>query len=129
MNHAPPVRVFHRLGDLPGDRQRLFRRNRPCLDAFRERRSLHQLQHQRALLDAVDGCDIGVVERGQHLGFARESRHAAGILGEGFGNHFDGHVAAQLGIGGAIHLAHPARSDGREDLISAEICAGLEFHS
>jgi hypothetical protein len=49
-----------------------------------------------------------VVEGGQDLGFTPKTRHAAGVTGERLGNNLDGDVAAQLGICGAVHLAHPA---------------------
>src|SRR5438552_3012771 len=36
---------------------------------------------------------------------------------------FDGHIASQARIAGAIHLAHPARAQRRRDLIRPEFCA------
>ena len=52
-----------------------------------------------------------MIERRQDLGFALEARHALGILREAGGQHLDGHVAPELGIGGAIHLAHAALAE------------------
>ena len=101
------VRVFQGFGDLARDGQRFFERNRPLRNPLGERRALDQFQHQRALLDAVDGRDIRMVERRQHLRLAREPRHAVGVLREGFGNDFDGDFAIQLGVGGAVNFPMP----------------------
>ena len=51
---------------------------------------------------------LGWLSAGQNLGLACEPRHAVGVLGEPVGNDLDGHLAAQLGVGGAVHLAHTA---------------------
>ena len=90
--------------------------------------ALDQLHHQRALLDAVDGSDVGMIQRRQHLRFALEARHVLRVAGQGGGQHLDGDVAFELGVAGAIDLAHAARAEGREDLIGAEFGAGGESH-
>jgi hypothetical protein len=38
--------------------------------------------------------------------------------------HFDGDIAAELGIAGAAHFAHAARTDLREDLVGSETSPG-----
>jgi len=108
MNHSLLVSVLQGVRDLPGDGQRFLERDRALRDALGQRRALRQLEHQRAVLHAIDRRDVGMVQRRQHLRFAGESRHAVGVLRERFGDDFDGHVAAQLGIGGAVHFAHAA---------------------
>ena len=66
MNDPLLVRGFERLGDLPRNRQRLDEGDGAERDAVRKRRSLDQLQHERAcavrLLEAVDGGDVRMVE-------------------------------------------------------------------
>ena len=71
----------------------------------------------RAFFHSVDGRDIGMIERREHLGFPLEARHALGVVRERLRQDFDRHVAAQLGIGGAIDFAHPAFAELGGDAI------------
>ncbi len=72
--------------------------------------------------------DVGMVERRQNFGFPLKSKPAVRILSEGLRQHFQRHVALQLGVAGAVHLAHAARADGREDFIGAESVTYREGH-
>src|SRR5690348_17540078 len=69
-----------------------------------------------------------MVERSQHLGFALEPRHAPGVSSERFRQYFQRDVALQPGIAGAIHFAHAARADRREDLVGSESVPGSIIH-
>ena len=115
------VRVFQRLGDLPGDRQRLGNRNWSLRDAIGQRRAFDQLHHQRrgaaSPLETVDGGDVRVVERREDLGFAPEAREPIGISGHRLGQDLDRHVALQVGVGGAVDLTHSASAELGEDLV------------
>src|SRR5205823_4543460 len=73
--------------------------------------------HNRALLDPIDGRDVGMIERGQRLRFAFEAGHAGGIFGEGRGQDLDGDVARELRIARAIYLAHPAGAERGDDFV------------
>ena len=68
----------------------------------------------------MDGGDARMVERGQDLGFKLEPRQPVGVVCEGVRQNLQGHIAAELGIGGAIHLAHAAFADLGGDGIRAE---------
>ena len=46
--------------------------------------------------DFVDGADVGMVEGGGGAGFAAEALQSDGILGERFGEKFEGHGAAEF---------------------------------
>ena len=59
-------------------------------------------------LDAVDGADIGMVQRGQHLGLPLKAPHPLPVGGELFGQDLERDLAAELGVCGAVDLAHPA---------------------
>jgi hypothetical protein len=107
MHNPTLVGVFERFGDLPRDEQGFGKRYRAPGDAFGQRRALDQLHHQCLVFHAVDGCDVGMVERGQHLSFPREAGKSVRVLGEGVGQNLDRHFASELGIGGAPDLAHP----------------------
>jgi hypothetical protein len=61
-----------------------------------------------------------VVERGEHLRFALEARHAVGVVGEDVRQNFQRHVATQLGVAGAIDFAHTACADLGQNLISSD---------
>ena len=63
------------------------------------------------LLDAVDGGDVGMIQRGEDLGFALEARQPIGVVRERFGQDLDRDVAIQLRVARAIDLAHPACAD------------------
>jgi len=52
--------------------------------------------------------------------FLLEPPQRVGIVGEVARQHFHGDVAAQARILRAVHLAHAARTDGREDLVRTE---------
>ena len=60
MNHAPLVRVLQRLGDLPRVFERRLDRQRAC-----ERLAFDQFHGQGAFFHAIDGGDVGMVQRSQ----------------------------------------------------------------
>jgi hypothetical protein len=69
-----------------------------------------------------------MVERGEDLRFAVESSQALRIGRDRFGQHFDGDVAIELLVAGAIHLAHSARAELGEDFVRTEANASGETH-
>ena len=95
MDHAALVRVLQCLGNLPGHGQSLFRKHgfRGCsgasADVFRQRLALHQLHHQRAqalgFFQAIDGCNVGMVQRGQGAGFTLKARQGLAVMRHGRG--------------------------------------------
>ena len=72
--------------------------------------------------------DVGMVEGGEDLGFAREPRQPVRIARKPIRQNFDRDVTIQLRVARAIHLAHAARAKGREDLIRSESRAGCQSH-
>jgi hypothetical protein len=58
-----------------------------------------------------------VIERGQHLRLAAQSRDAAAVKGERFWQDFQRDIAIEFRAAGTIHLAHAARANGRDDFI------------
>ena len=61
-----------------------------------------------------------MIERSQHLRFARESREPIHIGGERLRQDLDRHVAVELRVVRAIDLTHAARAKRRTDFIGAE---------
>jgi hypothetical protein len=73
------------------------------------------------VLGAVDPRDIGVIEGGQQLGLAVESRQTFLVHGETLGKDLQGDVPIQLGVTGAIHLAHATGPDLLGDLVMCNL--------
>ncbi len=61
-----------------------------------------------------------MVELGQELRFAFEALEAFVVLDEGGGQNFDRDIAFELGVPGAVDLAHPAFAQLGGDLVRAE---------
>jgi hypothetical protein len=80
------------------------------------------------LAEVVNGKDIGVVECGRGLGFLLETAETIGIAGEGSGKDFDGDIAVQTRVPGAINLAHAACTQRRDDLVGTELRASRQSH-
>jgi hypothetical protein len=120
---------LERQRDLARDRQRVGRGNAPARDQIRERRALDELHHNRiAALEAVHLGDVGVIELGENLRLALESREAVGVVGDRGWEHFDRDVATKTGIAGPINFAHAARAQRREDFVVPEARPGGQWH-
>ena len=108
VHDAAFVGGFEGVGDLVGDAQSGVERHgsfgRLAFDVF---------HHQVIGADVVDLADVGMVERGDGFGFALE---AFGELG---GGDFDGDVAVEAGVVGAVDFAHAAGADGGLDFVEA----------
>ena len=81
------------LRNLLGYRKGFIQRDRTSGDPIRQRRPLHQLQHQRpralGFLDAVDGRNARVVEAGEDLGLPLEPRQPFRVSRECFGEDLE----------------------------------------
>ena len=80
------------------------------------------------LLEPVERGDVRVIQLSQEPGLPLEAVQALAVLGEGFREHLDGHVPAQLGVAGSVDLPHPTRTDGLDDLVLAELGTWGEGH-
>lgn len=69
------------------------------------------------------GGDVGMIERGPHLGLALKSRQPLGIPREGVGQDLDDHLAFELRIPRAVDLTHPALTNEGDDLVHADASA------
>jgi hypothetical protein len=142
MHDALLVRGFERLGNLPRDRQHLGERHRSARDLRGQVVALDEFHHERSyvvsgfsrtfnsrtFLEAVDGGNVGMVQRRQRLRFPREPRETLGVVREQRRQDFDRDVTIQLRVAGAIHLAHPAFTNLRGHFVRAEARAGVEAH-
>ena len=69
------------------------------------------------LLQPVKGGDIRMVQGHEKLSFPLESRKAFLVLGKRLGQDVDGDVTTELGVPGAIDLAHATLADKLEDFV------------
>ena len=79
-------------------------------------------------LQTVDGGDVRMVQRGQDLGLTLEAGQAVGVISKHVRQDLQRHVPVQLGVTGAIDLAHAARSDEGGHFVRAEAGTGAEGH-
>ena len=79
-------------------------------------------------LDRVDGDDVRMVELGKGLRLTTKTGEPLGILRHFGGQDFKRYVAAELRVGGAIHLAHSTGAKRRLDFIGAEFCPRSKSH-
>ena len=132
MDDAGIVCGFERLGDLSRDRQRLVERQRTARDELRQILALDELHDQGAhladFLEAVQLRDMRMVEGGERAGFAREARRAIGIARDRFRKNLQRDVALEPGIARAIHLAHPAGAERRNNFVVTDAGPGGNGH-
>ena len=83
---------------------------------------------RRDVLEAVDRRDVGMVERGQHLRLALETRQRSALAREALGQDLERHVALERRVVRPEHLAHAARAELAEDAIDADPAAQGQRH-
>jgi hypothetical protein len=72
------------------------------------------------LAHVVNGEDVRVRERGDGARFGFEPRAALGIGGDVGGQRLDRDLAAEPRVACAIHVAHTAGAERREDFVGTE---------
>jgi hypothetical protein len=66
---------------------------------------------------------VWMIQRGDGASLALEAGEPFGIAGHLGGEDLEGYVAAELGVGRPIHLAHPAGTDGSGNSIMRKCSA------
>ena len=132
MDDAFVVRVLERMCDLQRQRQGFRERERASRQASRQVFAVDQLHRQEPDpvrgVEAEDGGDVRMVERGQHLRFAFETGETLGIPGEGIRQDLDRHIASQHGVRGAPDDSHAALAERRDELVVGEHPTWREGH-
>ena len=82
-----------------------------------------------ACLEAVNGRDVRMVQRGEDFRFTLKAGDSLRVCGERLRQDLDGDIAIELRVARSVHLAHAAFADVRGDFVNAEACAGGEGHS
>ena len=75
------------------------------------------------LLQAVNGGDVGMIERRQHARFLAETRQPIGVIRKGRRQDLDRDITTQAGIVRAIDLAHPTGAERRDDFVRSKASA------
>ena len=76
----------------------------------------------------MNGREIGMAQDSGSLGFLFESAQAIGILRERRREDLDRDITPESRVLGPIDFAHPARPDGRQDLVGTEAGTRRECH-
>ena len=79
-----------------------------------------------AVADIEHRDDVGMIERGGRLRFAREPAHGGRIARRIRGDDLQRDVALERGVPGAIHLAHPTAAQTGDDVIATDLDAGFK---
>jgi hypothetical protein len=123
MNDSFFVGRLQRFSNLGSDANRLRKIEAARRQFVLQRRPRHQFENEEAniawlsVLQAINRRDMRMVQRSQHVRFAFESGQARRIARELRRQDFDSHFPAELGIAGAINLAHAARTERTDYLV------------
>src|SRR5207253_1610501 len=124
MDDAEAVRGIERAGDVGGDAQRVAQRQRPARERVGERLPLQVLHDEvvDAVLmpDVVERADVRMVQPRDRPRLPLETLAQRRARGELRRQDFDGDVAAEARVAGAIDLAHAAGAERRDDFVGTE---------
>ena len=132
MDDAPLVSGGESLRDLERVVHGLLLRNRARVELRAQRlafEKLHDGVGDPVLVSEVeDREDVLVRQRRDRLRLPLETGERVGIRGDGLGKNLDRDVPIELRVPRPVHLTHPARAEGRKDLVGAQAGAGRECH-
>ncbi len=111
MDDAALVRRFESFGDLLGDGDRFFERDRTLGYPVRERRSFNELENEGMdavrLLHSVDTRDVGMVQRRENFRLPLEPRQTFFVSRELVRKYFDRYLPTELRIACAVDFSIP----------------------
>jgi hypothetical protein len=120
------------VGNLDGITQHLIQRQRTFLQPLSQRLAFQILHHQEIssvlMADVVKRADVRMIQASNRPCFALEPFSQLGSIGKVIRKDFDGDDAIEPRIAGAVHLAHPTCTNGREDFIGPEALAIQNRH-
>src|SRR5271167_4968603 len=132
MYDAALVRCRQTVGDLSTDLYGLANGQGAMVQPLTQGFAFQQLHNQvrSAILhtDVIDGEDVGMVQRRDAARLLLETVHPLGVGGDGLGQHLDGNGAVQPRVASAVHLAHAALADGRDDFVGAKFVVCGQCH-
>jgi len=123
------VRGIERVGDFDGQAEQHVHLQRASGNAMLEGQAVEILHCDEGLAvlfaNVVNGADVGVVESGSRLGFAAEALQRLAILGDVFGEEFQGDEAIEPGVFGLVYNAHAAATQLFNDAVVRD---SLAYH-
>ena len=132
VDDSDSVRRLETGRDLGGNTESFVERQRPSGQRLIEPFSLDQLEDEvesaLRLLDAVQGCEVRVVQRTQEAGLALEPRPPFLVARERIGKGLERHLSPEPRVPRPVHLPHSARANRRDDLVRAQAGPGCEGH-
>ena len=133
VQHATFVRVAQRLRNLQAVvDEAIDGQADPVRHSAIKRQAIDEFHGDERLAvvftDLVNGADVRMIQRGGGAGFAQQTGGRERVVGGGSRKDLDGDVALELLVVGAIHLAHPARSNAVPDSIVAEPTADHDWN-
>jgi len=118
------VGFLERLGDLSSHAQAVGQRQsailQPAMQCFAGDVLHHQEQRARVFANFKDLADVRVIERGDGHRLASQPLSRARVSGGFDREQLDGDLTIETRVAGAIHLAHPARTERGKDLVRAK---------
>ncbi len=133
MHNAAGVRCRQPSRRLQGEFDRLAHWNLALLQPFTQSLPLKKFGNQigRMFLGrvkAINRQNVRVIERSGCPRFLLETSQSIGVRCQLFRQHFDCNFAVEGLVASAIHLAHAARAQRRDDLIGPKFCTRSEDH-
>lgn len=135
MNDVLLVGRIERRDHLPGDVHRRRagesasghgRTPQPLIERFTIDEFHRQGDDAVLPFEAVDGSDVRMAERGENPRLALESCDSLRIRDEHRRQRLERNVAAEPKVVGPVHLAHPADTDQRKNLVRTDLVAKLQ---
>ena len=123
--HDPlPVRLVERVGDLDAAAHRLLERERAALQGFVEGPPLEVLHDEvvgvALASDVVKGADVWMRQLGDGPRLAFEALADGRRRHEARRQNLDRDGAPEAGVAPAVHLAHAAGAERRDDLVGSQ---------
>jgi hypothetical protein len=132
MDDASIVGRCESARQLKSKLNRLASCNGTALHPLPKRFAFEQLRHYERRIgigaDVVHSEDVRMVQRRSGPRFLLESMKAIDISSDCRWQHLDGHITSEPWVARTVHLAHPAGTEGRHDLVRTEPVTRLQPH-
>jgi hypothetical protein len=132
VNDALLVGRGEAAGDLDPEVDDLPRRQRSPGEPYPQGFALEQLEDEVGRIalqtDVEHREDVGMADGSRCSSLVRKATHPCG-LGSFLGSDdLDRDIAADPRVASAVHLSHPSRAEGRQDLVRAKACSATQRH-
>src|SRR5262245_32139104 len=108
MDDALRVRAFKGVANLPRDRKNFVERKGTVLETLGQVFALDEFHRERhairLLFEAVDLCDVRMIQRGERSRLALESRETFGTFREFFWKQLQRNIAIEPDVASAVDL-------------------------